>query len=233
MAGSAKFTLSPRALADPFWDAMLMPTDERQPERERLFAQLSGLETLREKADYNTGSIWVSAAWCLYSLVRHFRLSRALEVGTFIGKSTFAMAAAMDDGGHPGEVFTCDMSNSLDLPWSGRTQITQFKATSSTAMLEKLDGVFDFAFFDGRIQPQEIGRLEQLLAPDAIIALDDFEGIEKGVANLSLLRQSARFKNHALIYPCPRELLERRGFSSYSLTAALIPPSRLQIAAQG
>jgi predicted O-methyltransferase YrrM len=233
MAGSVKFVLSPRVLAEPFWDVILMPSDEREPERERLLAQLAGLEALREKADYNTGSIWVSAAWCLYSLVRHFRLSRAIEVGTFIGKSTVAMAAAMDDGGHPGEIFTCDMSNSLDLPWAGQTKITQFKGQSSSAMLEKLEGTFDLVFLDGRIQPQEVGRLEQLLAPDAIIALDDFEGMEKGVANLFALRQSARFKSYALIYPCPRLLLDRRGFSSHSLTAVLVPASRFQIAAQG
>jgi len=230
---SAKFILSPRVLAEPFWDVMLMPGDERGPERERLLTQLAGLEALREKADYNTGTVSVSTAWCLYSLVRHFQLSRALEVGTFIGKTTTAMAAGMDDGGRPGEVFTCDISNALDLPWSGQTRITQFRGQSSAAMLEKLDGVFDLAVFDGRIAPQEVGRLEQLLAPDAIIALDDFEGTEKGVANLSLLRQSARFKGHALIYPCPRALLERRGFSSYSLLAALVPMSRFQIAAQG
>lgn len=230
---SAKFILSPRVLAEPFWDGMLTLTEERGPERERLFGQLAGLESLRETADYNTGSVSISAAWCLYSLVRHFRLTRALEVGTFIGKTTFAMAAAMDDGGHPGEVFTCDMSNSLDLPWTGRTQITQFKGQSSAAMLEKLDGVFDLALLDGRIQPAELPRLEQLLSPDAIIALDDFEGAEKGVANLSVLRKSPRFRGHALIYPCPRPLLERRGFSSYSLLAALVPASRFQIAAQG
>jgi len=233
MAGSVKFVLSPRVLAEPFWDVMLLPSDERGPERERLFAQLTGLEALREKADYNTGSIWVSAAWCLYSLVRHFQLRRAIEVGTFIGKSTVAMAAAMDDGGHPGEIFTCDMSNSLDLPWTGQTKITQFKGASSSAMLEQLEGAFDFVFLDGRLQLPEVGRLEQLLAPDAIIALDDFEGMEKGVANLSMLRQSARFKSYALIYPCPRPMLERRGFSSHSMTAALVPASRFHIAAQG
>ena len=156
MTGSAKFVLAPHVLTEPFWDVMLMPTDERAPERARLMECLAGLEALRAQADYNTGSISAGAAWCLYSLVRHFRLSRALEVGTFIGKSTLSMASAMDDGGHVGEVFTCDMSNSLDLPWSGRTRITQFKRASSTDMLEKLEGTFDLAFLDGRLQPQDM-----------------------------------------------------------------------------
>jgi hypothetical protein len=121
----------------------------------------------------------------------------------------------------------------MDLPWTGQTKITQFKGQASSAMLEQLEGTFDLVFLDGRIQASEVGRLEQLLSPDAIIALDDFEGMEKGVANLSFLRQSARFKNHALIYPCPRSMLDRRGFSSHSLTAVLMPVSRFHIAAQG
>jgi predicted O-methyltransferase YrrM len=230
---SAKFTLSPRILSEPFWDVMFIASDEREPERQRLLAQLAGLEALRDRADYNTGSIWVSAAWCLYNLVRHFQLRRAIEVGTFIGKSTVAMAAAMDDNGLPGEIFTCDMSNSLDLPWTGQTKITQFKGVSSSDMLDQLEGTFDFAFLDGRIQQQEMPRLEQLLALDAVIALDDFEGMEKGVANLSVLRQSSRFQSHVLMYPCSRPMLERRGFSSHSTVAVLVPLSRFHIAAQG
>lgn len=229
----AKFILSPRVLAEPFWDVMLMTGDERRPEQERLLGRLAELEALREKADYNTGSIHIGAAWCLYSLVRHFQITRAIEVGTFIGKSTVAMASAMDDGGHPGEIFTCDMSNAFDLTWTGQTRITQFKGASSTAMLQQLDGAFDFAFLDGRLQNDDLGRLDQLLAPDAIVALDDFEGMEKGVANLSLLRRMPRFKTHALIYPCPRQVLQQNGFSSYSLIAALVPLSRFEIAAQG
>jgi predicted O-methyltransferase YrrM len=230
---SGKFILSPAVLAEPFWDAMFRTDDERRAERERFLAQFPQLEALRAQADYNTGSISAGAAWCLYSLVRHFGLTRAIEVGTFIGRSTIAMASAMDDGGRPGEIFTCDLSNSLDLPWTGRTRITQFKAANSTAMLGRLDGAFDLAFLDGRLQADDLERLEQLLSPDAIIALDDFEGMEKGVSNLSLLRRSARFKSHALIYPCPRSRLQARGFSSPSLVAALVPTSRIAIAAQG
>ena len=233
MAASGKFVLSPRVLAEPFWEAVLMLGDERGPERERLLSRLASLDSLREQADYNTGSIRVGAAWCLYSLVRHFQCSRAIEVGTFIGKSTIAMASAMDDGGRPGEIVTCDMSNSLDLPWTGETRISQFKRASSTTMFEQLEGQYDLAFLDGRLQDQDLARLEYLLTPDAIIALDDFEGMEKGVANLSVLRSSARFKAHALIYPAPRELLRRNGFSTHSVIAALVPPSRFVIAAQG
>lgn len=233
MAGSTKFVLSPRVLGEPFWDVMLLPSDERGPERDRLLTQLAGLEALRDQADRNTGSISASAAWCIYSLVRHFRLSRAIEVGTFIGKSTLAMAAAMDDGGHPGEIFTCDMSNALDLPWTGQTKITQFRSCTSSAMFDQLEGPFDFAFLDGRIPLEDVARLEQLLALDAIIALDDFEGIEKGVANLFALRQASRFQSHALMYPCPRPMLERRGFSSLATVAVLLPLSRFHIAGQG
>jgi predicted O-methyltransferase YrrM len=233
MPTAGKFTLSPRVLTEPFWDVMLSPGEERVTERALLLDRLNGLEALRAQAAYNTGSIAFAAGWCLYSLVRHFRLTRALEVGTFIGKSTVSMASAMDDGGSPGEIFTCDASNRLDLPWTGQTTIRQFPAASSTQMLEQLEGSFDLAFLDGRLQADDLPHMERLLAPEAIIALDDFEGMEKGVANLSRLRSRAMFKTHVLVYPPSRELLRRFGFASYATTAVLIPASRIEIAAQG
>jgi hypothetical protein len=233
MPTPGKFTLSPRVLTEPFWDVLLSPGEERVAERAQLLDRLNGLEALRSQAAYNTGSIAFAAGWCLYSLVRHFRLTRALEVGTFIGKSTVSMASAMDDGGCPGEIFTCDMSNALDLPWAGQTTIRQFPSASSTQMLAQLEGSFDLAFLDGRLQADDLPHMERLMAPDAIIALDDFEGIEKGVANLSRLRGLAKFKGHALVYPPPTAMLKRFGLTSYSLTAVLLPASRFEIAAQG
>lgn len=233
MADIRRLILSPRVLAEVAWDRILISDEERLDEMARLRRRLNGLEALRQKADYNTGSIAFAAAWCLYSLVRQFGASRIIEVGTFIGKSTIAMASAMDDDGAPGEVFTCDMSNRLDLPWDGQSRITQFQATGSTDMLKQLTGSFDFAFLDGRVSVADVEHLERLLTSDAIVALDDFEGMEKGVANLSVLRSRPRFANHALVYPAPTPLLRARGFTSYSLTAFLMPASRLQIAAQG
>jgi hypothetical protein len=229
-----KFRLSPRVLTPAFWDTVLIQDDERGAEKAALLARLKGLEALRVGADYNTGSITFSAAWCLYSLVRHFGLKRAIEVGTFIGKSTVAMAAAMDDeGGEPGEVATCDGSNAITLPWDGRAQIRQFPKTTSTDMLRQLSGTWDFVFLDGRLAAEDVGFLEALADPAAMIGLDDLEGSEKGAMNLALLSRSQKFRNHLLIYPAPQDVLRARGFTGYSLTGVLVPPSLFEVVRQG
>jgi len=56
-------------------------------------------------------------------------------------------------------------------------------------MLESMEGSFNFAHFDGRIQREDFPYLRQLLLPNSIIALDDFEGMEKGVCNLIMMRE--------------------------------------------
>ena len=49
------------------------------------------------KADYNTGSISFAGSWSLYSWSKYFEPCKIVEVGTFIGKSTWSMAKALDE----------------------------------------------------------------------------------------------------------------------------------------
>lgn len=219
--------LSPAFLSDPVWKFLFQSDDERGPAKAALAARLAPLETLRGQADYNTGSISFAAAWSLYAAVRHFRPQRILEIGTFIGRSTTAMGAALDDAGVAGEIATCDLSNDLTLPWSGAVRLEQFRKTSSTDMLRQLDGLFDFVFLDGRLTPADMPLLDGLIGPNTVIALDDFEGKEKGVANLMALRSLAapKLARHGLIYPPTQALLSAQGFTSSALTALMIPYS--------
>jgi predicted O-methyltransferase YrrM len=231
MAG--KFALSSRLLTEPFWDNVLASGEDFGPAREQLAHRLSELDALRAMAAYNTGSISFTAAWCLYALVRRFGFQRAIEVGTFIGKSTVAMASAMDDGRMPGEIVTCDASNHIDLPWAGQTRLQQFKGQTSTQMLGALEGAYDFVFLDGRLDPADMAHVDRLTTPDTIFGLDDFEGVEKGVANLSALLQAPKFKRHLIVYPPPREVLLRHGLTGHSLTAVVLPASTFVFTRQG
>ena len=52
-----KFRLSSRLFSYVFWESILSSTDINDGKREKLFQELSSLEKLRRKADYNTGSI--------------------------------------------------------------------------------------------------------------------------------------------------------------------------------
>lgn len=227
------FNLSVQLFSQIFWQAVLQNSTQRRDQRENLFREIEELDALRSGAEYNTGSISAAAAWCLYSVVRHFQVSRVLEVGTFIGKSTLSIATAIDhEGAAKGEIHTCDMSNAIDIPYRGATRITQYKKTSSTDMLGRLTGPFDFVHLDGRLTEKDGPLLQQLLSPEAIVALDDFEGVEKGVANLMYMRSAGLLPQHFLVYPAPAHLLETIGLSDRSLTAILVPTSLIRLTAQ-
>lgn len=228
-----KVKLSSRLLSDVFWRIMLTQDEERGPEKAALQQRIMTLEPLRAQAEYNTGSIHFGQSWLLYAVVRYFRFQRVAEVGTFIGRSASAIGAGMDDSGVEGEIFTCDYSNSMPLPWSGRSTLRQFPKTSSTDMLKQLDGTFDFVFLDGRLTPDDLPLLDKLITADTIFGLDDFEGMEKGVANLFALARLAKLKRHFLLYPPSEALLAERSFTSHSLMAVLAPVSVFEFARQG
>lgn len=198
---------------------------------------MASLEALRKTADYNTGSISAASAWALYSLVGYFGPQRILEIGTFIGKSTLAMALAADDFGISTEIHTCDMSNSIELPAHAKTRIIQYQKHTSTQMLEKLiaansGGKFEMLYLDGRLQNEDFPFLEKLCSPRVIVVCDDFEGHEKGVANLINARNGGLLPQHILIYPPPEPLLQKFGFCDHSTTAFVLPQAALRLTAQ-
>jgi predicted O-methyltransferase YrrM len=152
----------------------------------------------RCKAEYNTGSLSVNDAAELYRLVKFFKPSTIAEVGTFIGVSTMAMYMADKYV----SIDTCDMSN--DIPnsfvdtWG---MVTYFPKTSSTEMFKKLaeeeNPSIDLIYLDGRLSQPDIEPLSKIVCEKTVFVLDDFEGIEKGVANALMLEHPSR----VLIYP--------------------------------
>ncbi len=74
--------------------------------------------------------------------------------------------------------------------------------------------------------------MAELLADNAILVLYDFEGMEKGVANLFSLRSHPRFQQLFLVPPPSLEMAEKLGFTSRSLTAVLLPPALIALTNQ-
>lgn len=70
------------------------------------------------------------------------------------------------------------------------------------------------------------------MSDTAIVALDDFEGVEKGVITLTRLAKVARMQRHFLIYPPMPAQLEKRGFTAPSLTAVLASISLFEFTKQ-
>jgi len=220
------------------WQRLLDATAFRSEYmRKEFFRKIDDLEKLRTDAEYNTGSIAASSAWLLFSAAFYFRPKRVLEIGTFIGKSALSIALGCDAAGEPCELHTCDNSNSIELPPVTESKIFQYKKQTSTQMLNVISmsgnkRPFDFAHFDGRIQPADLPLLARILDKNSVIALDDYAGVEKGVANIFMLRSSGLYNSHVIIPPCTQSILDRAGLIDKPKTALLVPTSLLEISPQ-
>ena len=90
----------------------------------------------------------------------------------------------------------------------------------------------DLFSFDGRITKNDLIILQEISSLNAIFVLDDFEGIEKGVANVIELSNIGLIKKYILIYPPKKTLLEKLGFMGGCTTACLIPLKLLAFTSQ-
>jgi predicted O-methyltransferase YrrM len=194
--------------------------------RAELFQKSESLDDLRVHASYNTGSIGSSAIWALFSLCLFFKPKAVAEIGTFIGKSTFSMACAMDIAYKEGGViYTCDYSNAIDLNFATKTLVSQFQMKSSTDMFTVLAAEnrrCDLILLDGRLQPADFKLLPDIIHPETLILLDDFEGVEKGVVNAMHLMNSLQ-NTHYLIYPPSRDIMNSHGLTEGCTIGMIIP----------
>ena len=149
-----------------------------------------------------------------------------LEVGTFIGTSTTALASARSVEA----LYTCDASNNC-LPETG--VIHTYPKQTSSAMLRDLGrrGVLaDLCFFDGALHTDDALLLAGVTTPNTVYAFHDYnygpkirqkpDGStyletmpRKGIGNVNLLRP--QLPRHILIEPLAGTTL-----------ALLIPESR-------
>lgn len=204
-----------------FWDTVLESTAE-QP-RHEFFERLRGLERLREHADYNTGSVSLATGWVLYSLAQYFQPQLIAEIGTFIGRSTLALHRGAPDA----ELHTCDNSNDIDLGLGVR--VKQYPKQSSVEMFSALRGEekkVDLLHIDGRLNDHDL----QVLPPTQMFALDDFEGNEKGVANL--IKLAGIEDGYQVIYPPDRLTLKNHLLLAPCNTAVLLPNNLIRLVRQ-
>lgn len=205
-----------RQISGLFWDVM----DEHSPPSFDL-PHADHFDRLRTSADYNTGSLNEWDMVDLITICSYFKPRILAEVGTFIGRSTYALAVGAGD---MAQIYTCDASNDIPLPEMPKRcpAIVRYPYQSSIEMFNKLlagefGGRVDMFFIDGRISEADKLLMEKLSHPKTVIVLDDFEGIEKGVDNAMLLGN----QSHLLIYP-----------RTEGKTALLIPVALLQLTAQ-
>jgi predicted O-methyltransferase YrrM len=231
------FRLNPSVMSRVLWEDVLSEIELELPSLgERLTRAWQPCEATRAKMAYNTGSISPTTGIALYALARRLAPRTVFEIGTFIGKSTVAMALGMEDAGvRDGAIHTCDMSNDFHLQHAGTTRIAGYPRKGSTQALTEAAAAgaqVDLFHFDGRLAEADIALLGRLARPGAVFALDDYEGSEKGVANASLLKATPALRGHVLAYPPDRELLRGFGLHSRCLTAVLLPAALFGFTAQ-
>lgn len=180
-------------------------------------------EKRRQCADYDTGSVTEYEALCLLMLAHYLQAKTIIEVGTFVGMSTVALA-------HPPcvtAVYTCDISNNC-LP--ATKVIRTYPKQSSTDMLRDVvrrEVRADLCFFDGVLNPGDVDLLQQVTHPETVYAFHDYNygpkirkggKLEimprKGIGNVQLLMPVLH--GYVLIEPQPETTL-----------ALLVPELRL------
>jgi caffeoyl-CoA O-methyltransferase len=134
-------------------------------------------------------------------LVFMTRAKRVLEVGTFTGWSTIAMARALPPGG---SIVTCDVSEETTAvarryaEEAGVADRIDFRVGPGSQTLATLEGPFDFAFIDadkgGYVDYYE--AILPKLSPDGVLAADNtlFGSDPDG----EITRAMTRFNEHVL-----------------------------------
>jgi predicted O-methyltransferase YrrM len=127
----------------------------------------------------------------LFYLVRHFKPTRVLEIGSNVGGSTLSMAIAlrlnMDDGADPCSLTTVDKRD-VNALWGGgpRDRVASigmaahvdFVVSGSAEYLGATEARFDFVFIDGDHDTDAVLRdmagVLRCLGRDGIVVLHDY-----------------------------------------------------------
>ncbi|MRD55512.1 hypothetical protein GH816_03020 [Betaproteobacteria bacterium LSUCC0115] len=235
------FDISRESLSRLFW--MKVAEDHLRAfniEYPDYFKKLHEMRRLIADAEFKTGSVLTGSAITLAMASAHFSPASIAEVGTFIGRSTYSMACgSMLYSRMEQEVslVTCDFSNDIPIPIDiAGFKLSQYPKKSSTQMFTDLVSkqvVLDFVYIDGRLDIADLDLLSKITSDRTVIALDDYEGNEKGVDNAALIQNHTISQKRLLIYPATRDVLySHYDLSGYSTTALFIPQSLLRLTRQ-
>ena len=147
----------------------------------------------------------------LWLLAKYFSPERICEIGTYIGRSTLAMACG--SAKTVKNIYTCDGTydcmkfTDLDGSFANGNKVDAIKKieyfgkTMSTVMLQRLDenNISGYDIYRRKDWSRGCKILTKICSEDCVFLLDDFDGVEKGVLNAVMLR--GIFKGHILLEP--------------------------------
>ena len=231
--------LNRQVISRAIWHRILSNAQMLEPYRAELIAEAQDLERQRVKAAYNTGSISASSVWVLAATAYYFEPGTIAEVGTFIGRSAYAMSEGCLHAFAQPVIYTCDASNDIDLSelrqFKHDAELVQFPKQTSTQMFQKLaaDGIkVDWVHVDGRLSHEDVDLIKKISHNHTLITLDDMEGVEKGYANTAALFKELGALTHLLVYPPEFELLQGYGLKDSCTMGMLLPRTLFKLTAQ-
>ncbi|WP_170951902.1 class I SAM-dependent methyltransferase [Synechococcus sp. GEYO] len=237
---SAVLRLNPSTLSHAFGQQLLDGAAHLKPEFEMtLLPLISNRLQDPNLQRSNSGSIGLGSALSLF-LASQKRAPKLIgEVGTYIGNSAAAMGYGAGMNGHAVQLITCDIHPCTQQPFAGiqlpkgsKTQVVQGSSTQMFEFLASKGAKLDMLHLDGRLMQEDLPLLRKLLKADTLIALDDCEADEKGHMNLDLLRRASLIKDHAYVEPFPRQLFQRWGLETRSVTGFLLPVESIKFTRQ-
>jgi hypothetical protein len=203
--------MTPTLTATDFWARAALPLAQAAERVRTIRRIMADAERRRAVADYDTGSILETEAFALSVIAEHLKARIVIEVGTFIGTSTEALAAANTVE----KVYTCDVSNDCLPPTPAIQTYPRLRSTDMLRRLVALEVDADLCFFDGVLSAEDVALLARVTHPRTVYALHDYnygpkirrkggavylETVpRKGIGNAQLLQP--RLPNHVLIEP--------------------------------
>ena len=178
----------------------------------------------------NSGSITVGSALSLFLASNRRAPKLVAEIGTYIGNSAAAIICGCDITKQAAQLITCDINPCTDTPLDGLNCQTEQSSGNSWIQhpnvriyIKKGNG-HDSSRWEN--EENDLDLLGKLTKEDTLIALDDYEGDEKGHINLDLFRRSGLMEKHVYVEPFKRELFPL-GTRTRSATGFLLPKSTI------
>ena len=227
------FTLNSNHLSNVVWGTL---ADYYAPElsstREIISEMYAHTEAIRDQMERPTGTVFLNSAIALYCLTRWVKPRVVFEIGTFVGNSALSIGKAMEVNGVGGEIHTCDGTNTFKVPTElTQTSITGYPTTKSTDALEAVASAgkkVDLFHLDGRLMKRDCELIAALSHESTVFALDDFEGVEKGVMNMmALMSRKPWNQTHIQVAPPSAEVLRRFSEEGNACETALLIPEAL------
>lgn len=136
----------------------------------------------------------------LYLLIKHFRPVNIMEVGTWFGASTYAMAQSLIDNNIEGKIYTCDKHDTF-LNWEKYRDKVVYYNLKSGKFFNKLDIKIDMCFVDGALKTWEEAKTILSFFRDKILYINHDWHCEKGQRNFRYMKKAAGDRLKYIIPP--------------------------------